>query len=70
VSRDFQNDFLRPAIDGLSVDDQHRIAVALDTAICFGVLEYAGGNSSLQDLKAVAKKYNENVDRLSGLRTK
>ena len=66
MARDFQDDFLRPALQGLSKKDAIRVGIALDAAICFGVLEAAAGNPSLQDRAAVEAKYLDNVSRLRG----
>jgi hypothetical protein len=64
--RDFGSDFCLPALSGLNRKEAARVALALDAAILFGVLEYAEGNTSLQDLGAVRKRYAEKVARLNG----
>jgi hypothetical protein len=64
--RDFQADFCLPAIKGLNRKEAARVGLALDCAIAFGVLEYAEGNTSLQDLRAVRELYAEKVARLNG----
>lgn len=62
--RDFQEDFLKRALTGLTSTQQVRVAVALDAAICFGVLESHGDNESLKDIKSVEGKYWASVERL------
>lgn len=62
--RNFQVDFVFPAIKGLEPEQAQRVAKALDAAICFGVLEHANGNDSLRDLQMVEAKYNSNVAEL------
>lgn len=64
--RNFQADFLMPALLGLPKQHIQRVAIALDAAIAFGALEQAQGNGSLQDLAAVEAKYWDNVRRLAG----
>lgn len=67
MSRDFQVDFLMPALRGLTREQQARIAVALDCAIAFGALEHAEGNSSLQSMDIVATEYDKKVARLRSM---
>lgn len=64
MERDFQKDFLMPALRGLSHKQQKRVAIALDTAIVFGALEHADGNESLQDQVQVQAKYWQCVEKL------
>lgn len=66
--RNFQLDFLAPALSGLSKQQAIRVGMALDAAICFGVLEHAQGNASLGDLAVVEAKYWNVVGRLAGER--
>jgi|HubBroStandDraft_6_1064221.scaffolds.fasta_scaffold161259_2 hypothetical protein len=63
-TRDFQRDFCEPAMVGLVPEEMLRVALALDAAIMFGVLEYVDGNPSFQDLEAVRKLYEAKVARL------
>ncbi len=65
--RNFQTDFLAPALKGLSKREAIKMSIALDAAIAFGALEHASGNESLQDLTLVTTKYWDNVARLKGL---
>lgn len=64
MARNFQTDFLIPAIEGLSKKHALRVSAALAAAICFGMLEAADGNASLQDRASVEAKYADNVRRL------
>lgn len=64
VSRNFQADFLMPALKGMSPLQQQRIALALDCAIAFGALEAQQGNESLQDNEALRAAYLEKTVRL------
>jgi len=45
--RQFQTDFLGPAIVGLTPDQAVRVARAMDCAIAFGALESLEGNTFL-----------------------
>lgn len=65
MSREFKTDFLEPALVGLNKQESMRVAIALDAAICFGALEHAEGNESMQDLEVIRRKYQENVERLA-----
>jgi hypothetical protein len=64
--RNFATDFAVPSLQGLSKKERARVALALDAAILFGVLEYSEGNASLQHLPAVRALYAEKVNRLKG----
>lgn len=65
-SRDFRR-FLGAAITGLSPADSNRVALALDIAVAFGILEHADGNPSLQSLPMLAAAYAEKLGRLEKL---
>lgn len=60
-------EFTRLAIAGLSDDQAQRVAVALDTAIAFGVLEHLDGNASLQDQGALEAGFRTKLQRLRGM---
>jgi hypothetical protein len=62
--RNFEEDFCGPAMKGLTQSQRVRIAIALDAAIIFGVLEYVKGNESLHDQQALRQRYWFNVGRL------
>jgi hypothetical protein len=64
MKRDFRVDFCLPAIHGLSRAQSQRVSIALDAAICFGVLEAKDGNESMGDRAAVEAKYADCVRRL------
>lgn len=63
----FQTDFCLLAIQGLSVADARRVALALDCAIAFGAAEVHAGNMTLADVEAVRRMYAEKVARLKTL---
>jgi len=65
VRRDFQIDFCLPAIRGLRRKQSQRVAIALDAAIAFGVLEYLDGNESMKDRAAIESRYRDCVQRLA-----
>lgn len=62
--RNFQTDFLAPALKNLSPLTQKRIALALDCAIAFGALEAQQGNESLKVGPELERAYAEKVSRL------
>ena len=64
MARDFRYDFLIPALRDLSPEQGRQVAIALDAAICFGVLEAMDGSESLQNRALVEAKYADNVARL------
>jgi hypothetical protein len=65
--RNFQEDFCRPAMAGLTKKQANRVGIALDCAIAFGILEYITGNESLQDRAQLEAAYWDKVMRLKGL---
>lgn len=65
--RNFQKDFVMPAIAGLSHKEANRIGLALDCAIAFGALEHASGNESLQNQQQLEAAYWDKVMRLKKL---
>lgn len=66
--RNFHADFLMHAIKDLDNPVlSRRIAVALDTAILFGALERAEGNTSLQDIQVMTAAYKDKVKMLKSI---
>lgn len=62
--RDFQKDFLTPALNGLDDGYRTQVSIALDCAIAFGALEAQTGNESLKLSDALENEYWNKVARL------
>lgn len=65
--RNFQVDFLAPALTGLGSQAASRVGMALDCAIVFGALEGQRGNESLKDNESLERGYWRKVEQLKGL---
>lgn len=64
MTRDHINDFVMPALKGLSPLQQKRIGLALDCAVAFGALEAQDGNQSLKAGHTLTSAYTEKCARL------
>jgi len=63
-TRNFQQDFLAPALNALGQQNREAIALALDCAIAFGALEGQTANSSLKLSWELESLYWDKVQRL------
>lgn len=61
-------EFTALAVQGLNPSQARRVGKALDVAICFGVLEHANGNPSLQDVAQVEAQADLKMNELRGRR--